>query len=79
MRIYNAEGFLAEYNNGTDCFMHGKRFSTRGKARNWARKGVASGAQGKAYGGVRATFGASSDAVTDSYVNRLGKVVRVNR
>lgn len=79
MRIYNAEGFLAEYNNGTDCFMHGKRFSTRGKARNWARKGVAAGAQGKAYGGVCATFGASSWVLVDSYHNHLGKAVKVNR
>lgn len=77
MRIYNAEGFRAEYSTG-DGFVHCKRFSTRGKARNWARKGVASGAPGKAYGGVCATFGASTSAVTDSYANDLGKVVRVS-
>ena len=78
MRIYNAEGYVAEYSTG-DGFVHCKRFSTRGKARNWARAGVAAGAPGKAYGGVRATFGASSEATTDSYANYLGKVVRVNR
>lgn len=78
MRIYNAEGYVAEYSTG-DHFIHSKRFSTHGKARNWARKGVASGAPGKAYGGVRATFANSTGAVTDSYANYLGKVVRVNR